>query len=206
MVSGILFGTNNGEANSISDWNVTSLDSNWSHTWNKGRFQKDYHASHWLVKPWFDWLTSIILKSHLSNLEWWNSFCNLLIFILILVILHWQNSENSFFMMKLKPGIHRPFEGLFNRPMKVVQGNVCESLMKAEVNLCFDQFVFKISEQIFEHYKTRAAACLLDVNFQNEMKRQPFPKGNKYETLLQQRHIQVTLETWLLKDFANFSK
>ena len=97
-------------------------------------------------------------------------------------------------MMKLKPGIHRPSEGPFDGPMKVVQGNVCESLMKAEVNLCFDQFVFKISEQIFEHYKTRAAACLLDVNFQNEMKRQPFPKGNKYETLLQQRHIQVTLE------------
>ena len=34
MVSGILFGTNNGEANSISDWNVTSLDSNWSYTGN----------------------------------------------------------------------------------------------------------------------------------------------------------------------------
>lgn len=104
-------------------------------------------------------------------------------------------------MMKSKPGIHRQSEGSFNRP--IVQGNVCESLMKAEVNLCFDQFVFKISEQIFEHYKTRAAACLLDVNFQNEMKRQPFPKGNKYETLLQQRHIQVTLATWLL-NFASF--
>ena len=73
--------------------------------------------------------------------------------------------------------------------------------IEAEVNLCFDQFVFKISEQIFEHYKTRAAACLLDVNFQNEMKRQPFPKGNKYETLLQQRHIQVTFEMRLLKFF-----
>ena len=80
-------------------------------------------------------------------------------------------------------------------PTTVVRMNVCKSPMKAEVNLCFDQFVFKISEQIFEHYKTRAAACLLDVNFQNEMKRQPFPKGNKYETLLQQRHIQVTFET-----------
>ena len=78
-------------------------------------------------------------------------------------------------------------------PIEMVRRHVSKSLFTAEVNLCFDQFVFKISEQIFEHYKTRAAACLLDVNFQNEMKRQPFPKGNKYETLLQQRHIQVAL-------------
>ena len=64
--------------------------------------------------------------------------------------------------------------------------------IEAEVNLCFDQFVFKISEQIFEHYKCRAAAMLLDMQFQMESNppRKPFPKGNKYETLLQQRHIQ----------------
>ena len=32
---------------------------------------------------------------------------------------------------------------------------------------------------------------LLDVKFKNELKREPFPKGNKYETLLKQRHIQL---------------
>ena len=63
--------------------------------------------------------------------------------------------------------------------------------IEAEVNLCFDQFVYKISEQIFEHYKVRAAAMLLNVQFKNDLKREPFPKGNKYETLLKQRHIQL---------------
>ena len=48
--------------------------------------------------------------------------------------------------------------------------------IEAEVNLCFDQFVYKISEQIFEHYKVRAAAMLLDVKFKNDLKREPFPK------------------------------
>jgi len=58
--------------------------------------------------------------------------------------------------------------------------------------------VFKISEQIFEHYKCRAAAMLLDMQFQMEANppRKPFPQGNKYETLLQQRHIQVS-SNWL---------
>ena len=65
--------------------------------------------------------------------------------------------------------------------------------IEAEVNLCFEQFVFKISEQTFEHFKCRAAAMLLDVNFKNELKKNPFPKGNKYKTLLQQRHIQVSM-------------
>ena len=105
----------------------------------------------------------------------------------------WDSRTNVY------PTFHSAVHSTVNLTDQWEQGNVCESLIKAEVNLCFDQFVFKISEQIFEHYKTRAAACLLDVNFQNEMKRQPFPKGNKYETLLQQRHIQVTFETRLLK-------
>lgn len=29
--------------------------------------------------------------------------------------------------------------------------------VEAEVNLCFDQFVYKLSEQIFSHYKQLAA-------------------------------------------------
>lgn len=97
--------------------------------------------------------------------------------------------------------MHAWYHALSEYHQSAFYKEVCGSLIKAEVNLCFDQFVFKISEQIFEHYKTRAAACLLDVNFQNEMKRQPFPKGNKYETLLQQRHIQVFFTDRL--DFLN---
>lgn len=65
--------------------------------------------------------------------------------------------------------------------------------IEAEVNLCFDQFVNKLSKQIFEHYKCRAAAMLLDMQYQMEanLPKNLFPKGNKYDTLLQQRHIQL---------------
>jgi len=55
MVSGILFGTNNGKENSISNWNVTSLDFNWSYTGNKGWYRNDAHAL-WLASEAVIWL------------------------------------------------------------------------------------------------------------------------------------------------------
>ena len=40
--------------------------------------------------------------------------------------------------------------------------------VEAEVNLCFDQFVYVLSEQIFRAYKQTAAGILLDKNFRDE--------------------------------------
>ena len=40
--------------------------------------------------------------------------------------------------------------------------------VEAEVNLCFDQFVYILSEQIFRAYKQTAAAILLDKKFRDE--------------------------------------
>jgi len=40
--------------------------------------------------------------------------------------------------------------------------------VEAEVNLCFDQFVYVLSEQIFRAYKQTAAAILLDKKFRDE--------------------------------------
>lgn len=37
--------------------------------------------------------------------------------------------------------------------------------VEAEVNLCFDQFVYKLSEQIFVYYKQLAARYVLKVIF-----------------------------------------
>ena len=34
--------------------------------------------------------------------------------------------------------------------------------VEAEVNLCFDQFVYKLSEQIYSYYKHLAGSILLD--------------------------------------------
>ncbi|KAL7645445.1 UNVERIFIED_CONTAM: hypothetical protein RMT77_003831 [Armadillidium vulgare] len=67
--------------------------------------------------------------------------------------------------------------------------------IEAEVNLCFDQFVYKLSEQMFAFYKHLAGSILLDKRFRSECSQHgmkfPFPPTNRYETLLKQRHVQL---------------
>lgn len=67
--------------------------------------------------------------------------------------------------------------------------------IEAEVNLCFDQFVYKLSEQIYGYYKHLAGSIMLDKRFKQEC--QNFgtfinsPPPNRYVTLLRQRHVQL---------------
>ncbi|XP_033631530.1 cytoplasmic FMR1-interacting protein 1-like isoform X1 [Asterias rubens] len=67
--------------------------------------------------------------------------------------------------------------------------------IEAEVNLCFDQLVYKLSDQIFAHYKALAASILLDKRFRTECEIYgigiAYPPANRYETLLRQRHLQL---------------
>jgi len=67
--------------------------------------------------------------------------------------------------------------------------------VEAEVNLCFDQFVYKLSEQIFAYYKHLAASILLDKRFRSEAQHHnikfSWPQANRYETLMSQRHLQL---------------
>ncbi|XP_053399045.1 cytoplasmic FMR1-interacting protein-like isoform X2 [Mercenaria mercenaria] len=67
--------------------------------------------------------------------------------------------------------------------------------IEAEVNLCFDQFVYKLSDQIFAHYKHLAASMMLDKRFRAECANAgitiSYPVANRYETLLKQRHVQL---------------
>ncbi|KAA8589716.1 hypothetical protein FQN60_013081 [Etheostoma spectabile] len=67
--------------------------------------------------------------------------------------------------------------------------------IEAEVNLCFDQFVYKLADQIFVYYKILAGSLLLDKRLRADCKNQganiPWPSSNRYETLLKQRHVQL---------------
>ncbi|KAL5460570.1 hypothetical protein EMCRGX_G034022 [Ephydatia muelleri] len=65
--------------------------------------------------------------------------------------------------------------------------------VEAEVNLCFDQMVYKLSEQIFQYYKQLAANIMLDKRFRTECApaKFSFPTPNRYETILKQRHVQL---------------
>ncbi|XP_070541598.1 cytoplasmic FMR1-interacting protein 2-like [Ptychodera flava] len=78
--------------------------------------------------------------------------------------------------------------------------------VEAEVNLCFDQFVYKLSEQIFAYYKQQAGCMLLNKGFQQECQKllANFPQfsnllnvpgqhqlSNRYESLMKQRNVQL---------------
>ncbi|XP_074599073.1 cytoplasmic FMR1-interacting protein Sra-1 [Brevipalpus obovatus] len=67
--------------------------------------------------------------------------------------------------------------------------------VEAEVNLCFDQFVYKLSDQIFAYYKQLAGSILLDKRFRSEAQvhhiKFAWPQSNRYETLMRQRHLQL---------------
>lgn len=67
--------------------------------------------------------------------------------------------------------------------------------VEAEVNLGFDQFLYKLSEQVFAYYKHIAASILLDKRFRSEAQSHnikfSWPPTNRYETLLRQRHLQL---------------
>lgn len=67
--------------------------------------------------------------------------------------------------------------------------------VEAEVNLCFDQFVYKLSDQIYIYYKHLAGTILLDKRFRQECQTMGTninsPPPNRYVTLLRQRHVQL---------------
>ncbi|XP_059150444.1 cytoplasmic FMR1-interacting protein-like isoform X1 [Physella acuta] len=67
--------------------------------------------------------------------------------------------------------------------------------VEAEVNLCFDQFVYKLSDQIFAYYKHLAGSVMLDKRFRaecmNNGEKINYPIANRYQTLLKQRHVQL---------------
>lgn len=68
--------------------------------------------------------------------------------------------------------------------------------IEAETNLVFDQLVYKLSDQVFRHYKRHAASILLDKRFRAEAQRggwhEVYPPPKRYAAaLLRQRHVQL---------------
>lgn len=68
--------------------------------------------------------------------------------------------------------------------------------IEAEVNLCFDQLVFKLSEQIYTHFKTQASSILLDKPYKFQLEqvyssyRLNVPQS-RYDVILKQRHVKL---------------
>eukprot|EP01119_Soliformovum_irregulare_P019520 TRINITY_DN6199_c0_g1_i4.p1 TRINITY_DN6199_c0_g1~~TRINITY_DN6199_c0_g1_i4.p1 ORF type:complete len:1378 (-),score=485.69 TRINITY_DN6199_c0_g1_i4:58-4191(-) len=68
--------------------------------------------------------------------------------------------------------------------------------IEAEVNLCFDQLVYKLSEQIYNFFKTQASSILLDKPFKTQLEtmypssKMHTPKS-RYDVILRQRHVRL---------------
>ncbi|KAL0858499.1 hypothetical protein ABMA27_012364 [Loxostege sticticalis] len=66
--------------------------------------------------------------------------------------------------------------------------------VEAEVNLCFDQFVYKLSEQVYAHYKQLAASMVLDKRYRAECAARGASTSagaGRYASLLRQRHVAL---------------
>eukprot|EP00039_Didymoeca_costata_P002102 m.57505 g.57505 ORF g.57505 m.57505 type:complete len:1269 (-) comp11113_c1_seq1:133-3939(-) len=67
--------------------------------------------------------------------------------------------------------------------------------VEAEVDLAFDQFIFRLTEQIFSHYKSRASSIMLTSKFRSECKANDIPVDelgeHRYSTILKQRSFQL---------------
>jgi len=68
--------------------------------------------------------------------------------------------------------------------------------IEAEVNLCFDQLVYKLSDQVYTHFKTKASSILLDKPYKQQLEsmiggdKLSVPKS-RYEVILKQKHFQL---------------
>lgn len=69
--------------------------------------------------------------------------------------------------------------------------------IEAEVNLVFDQMIYKLSESIYKHYRTVALGILLDNKLRVPLEKDPNVKSNynftcsKFDVLLLQKHINI---------------
>lgn len=68
--------------------------------------------------------------------------------------------------------------------------------IEAEVNLCFDQLVYKLSEQIYGYFKTQASSILLDKPYKIQLEQilsahKLHVPRSRYDVILRQRNIQL---------------
>eukprot|EP00035_Acanthoeca_spectabilis_P004839 m.107332 g.107332 ORF g.107332 m.107332 type:complete len:1266 (-) comp12746_c0_seq1:41-3838(-) len=63
--------------------------------------------------------------------------------------------------------------------------------VEAEVDLAFDQFIARLSNEIFTHYKTRASSIMLSSKFKTECA----VKGHRIEEMSEHRYMTVLAQT-----------
>eukprot|EP01113_Clastostelium_recurvatum_P001498 TRINITY_DN1060_c0_g1_i3.p1 TRINITY_DN1060_c0_g1~~TRINITY_DN1060_c0_g1_i3.p1 ORF type:complete len:1328 (-),score=521.15 TRINITY_DN1060_c0_g1_i3:101-4084(-) len=83
-----------------------------------------------------------------------------------------------------------------NRALRSLKQRFLYDEVEAEVNLCFDQLLFKISEQIYAHFKVHASSLLLDKPYKAQLEivyapgRFHVPKS-RFDVIMREKHIQL---------------
>jgi len=87
-----------------------------------------------------------------------------------------------------------------NRALTSLKQQFLYAEVEAEVNLCFDQLLFKLSDHIFQYYKVRASSIALDKNYREKLEliqtyqaqinmgRYQVPKS-RLDSIMHQRHF-----------------
>lgn len=82
-----------------------------------------------------------------------------------------------------------------NRALSSLKQQFLYDEIEAEVNLCFDQLIFKLSDQVYNTFKTQAASLLLDNPYRSHLEQlmntRLHPPANRYAAILEQRHFQL---------------
>lgn len=85
-----------------------------------------------------------------------------------------------------------------NRALKSLRQQFLYDEIEAEVNLAFDQLIYKLSDQCYTHYKTLASCLILDKdlklsldNLYPERTQRFQPPKSRLSTLFSQRHFQL---------------
>ena len=83
-----------------------------------------------------------------------------------------------------------------NRALRCFKQQFLFDEIEAEVNLCFDQLVFLVSDQIYGVYKNLSACQVLDKSYKRRLQgvragEEFVTDKGRYEVLMSQRHVQV---------------
>ncbi|KAI3655655.1 hypothetical protein MP638_004410, partial [Amoeboaphelidium occidentale] len=85
-----------------------------------------------------------------------------------------------------------------NKALHKLRAKFLYDEIEAEVNLCFDQFIWKLSQKVFTDFKSKAASYMLDKNFKKEMETRLVVNDNRfdcvhtrYATILKQKRFQL---------------
>lgn len=85
-----------------------------------------------------------------------------------------------------------------NKALVMLRQKFLYNEIEAETNLCFDQFLYKLSEKVYTHYKSVASALLFDKTYRQQLEavspenhaRLAAPRS-RFEVILAQRHVQI---------------